>query len=184
MANVLFKGETLYKYAFSYNEAFYDVSSLSFYELNRFDKILQRSIDESVYQYVITDYSDIVDYYGNWDESNEYFLNIGERVYLKKPLEIDIAEKIERKYNEEMVINALRTARAAIREYKEYDDISLAARMELEYQKKSLINHMEQVKAEIEKLEKDYRNCEESLNTLEMKIVGRQWSDSKKYIKK
>lgn len=178
MANVLFKGKTVYEYAFSYNESFFDVEMLSYEDIRKFVSVLERNIDKTEYQYVLFDFSDLfenADYHYAKMIPNEYFADFLTGVYLVKPLDENIAEQIENKYSfSENIINALRIARATIRAKKDYVDISCAARLELEHQKAVLIRHMNQVQDGIDSLTREYETCKNNLNELERRSKGRQ----------
>lgn len=122
MANVLFKGNVVYNYAFSHNPDLEDINELSYDDICKFCKIIEKNIDP--HKYVLFDLSDL---YENADYSyasmkpNEHFFQCSNHVCLVKPLDENIAEQIENKYNDKLVTHALRTARDTIRQKLDYE---------------------------------------------------------------
>lgn len=120
-----FTARTIFGYVFSPTPEFKDVDGLSFESIYTFCKVLESEITKNVsfspdYKYVHFALSnDEIDDYMMKDAS---FLYFGDKLVLMESASQDFANEIEKKYSDYCgpgdmrVVNALRTARASIRE--------------------------------------------------------------------
>ncbi len=171
---VTFKMDTIYRYAFSKANELEDVKVLSHSEIDKFKKCLEENIvkhPDGDYRYRLVCFKDQNDVFAyNQDYSD--FLITDDGIELVSILEYDLAEQIEETYNNPIVTEALRKARASIRPLRK-EPITLSKRREIYLlsvvdnailENEQRIMELENEIKELKSLKKDYENL---INTRE-----------------
>ena len=122
--NFAFDIPTLYDYAFSQDEKLEPAMFLDKEKIRQFQTVLANEIHgngERIYAYVYID-----DEFPTYEEylamREDYIVDFGDCYIIQRQLPAYTAQKIEEKYDDEIVIRALRKARASIRTPKIFNN--------------------------------------------------------------